>query len=365
MAIDGDSRLFKRGIRSISGQKVPNGLTYGNAPTMAHNCILPDFSLVWIVTLYDYYKQTGDLSLFVEQIPRVKEILSYFKEEAPTINGFIAYDPRYWLFLDWCSIQKEGASTLYNMWYLMALETLTQLYKLAGFEKESEELKVESIKLRNKIEEKLFDEQEGLFADGLDSNGQLSEVHSVHSQTLAIILGLKSKFHDNMLEKRILPYLNGEELNVPLPSAYWSSYVLTVAREKGYTNEALDFIKRMWTPMIPYSTTFETFDMSSEIFTVSHAWSAHPVFHLMNMLGGVIQDEVNWNSIIYKPFFDPQLNYVKIKYPTPHGLIESKWERKADSIEVILKLPQNISAKIEIPGYESEINEMFHYIIKV
>ena len=43
MAFTDDTRLLKRGIRSIAGQSVPNGLTYGHAPTKAHTCILPDF----------------------------------------------------------------------------------------------------------------------------------------------------------------------------------------------------------------------------------------------------------------------------------------------------------------------------------
>src|SRR5690606_3717869 len=39
-----DPRLLRRGIRKIAEQRVPNGLTYGHAPTIAHNCILPDYS---------------------------------------------------------------------------------------------------------------------------------------------------------------------------------------------------------------------------------------------------------------------------------------------------------------------------------
>jgi hypothetical protein len=355
MAIDGDVRLFKRGIRSLAGQKVPNGLTYGHAPTMAHQCILPDFSLVWIITIYDYYRQTGDLSLFVEQLPRIQEVLSYFREEAPKRNGLLSYDPRYWLFLDWSSLAKEGTPTLYNMWYLLALRVLVELFELAGLKRKAFEMLASSEELTASIVEAFFDEEEGLFCDGFDTAGNRRKVHSVHSQTFAVLLGVKEEYHPVMLEKRILPFLRGEALNVPVPSAYWTSYVLTVARMKGFEAEAVDFVRRMWRPMVPFSSCFETFDTKSEIFTVSHAWSAHPVFHLMNLLGGIIQEETNWNSVTFKPYFAPELEFVRIKHPTPHGIIESSWERVGEMVRVQLRLPDGIAAKVRIPGYEGEV----------
>ena len=49
--LNGDTQLFRRGIAQIAAQTLPNGLTYGHAPTMAHECILPDFTLIWLITL--------------------------------------------------------------------------------------------------------------------------------------------------------------------------------------------------------------------------------------------------------------------------------------------------------------------------
>ncbi len=64
--LGGDTRLFRRGIRQIAAQTTPNGLTYGHSPTIAHNCVLPDFTLMWLLTLWDDYWQTGSLETFIE-----------------------------------------------------------------------------------------------------------------------------------------------------------------------------------------------------------------------------------------------------------------------------------------------------------
>jgi len=376
MAMDGDTRLLKRGIRSLAGQKVPNGLTYGHAPTMAHICILPDFSLVWLITIFDYYFQTKDLTLFEEQLPRIREVLSYFRNEAPRLKGLLANDPRYWLFLDWSTIEKAGAPVLYNMWYILALRSFAQLLLLGGKSREAQEATEEALEIQQKLERMAFDPEKGLFIDGLDTAGQRSLKYSVQSQVFAMVLGLKPEYHSTMIEQRVLPFLRGEELDEAIPSAFWTSYVLTIARQKGYCREALNFIRRMWTPMIPLGTTLEVFDSDTPLATkveafvtqrgftsVSHAWSAHPLFHLMNILGGVVQETAGWEQIVFNPYFAPELDRVTVTTPSPHGLIESSWQRQDGGITVRLKLPKGVTARIEIPGHQTVIQEGFEKVI--
>ena len=47
--------------------------------------------------------------------------LSYF-EGVTAPNGLLPYDERYWVFLDWADIFKEGYATVYNLFYFMTLE---------------------------------------------------------------------------------------------------------------------------------------------------------------------------------------------------------------------------------------------------
>ncbi len=371
MAMDGDTRLLKRGIRSLAGQKVPNGLTYGHAPTMAHGCILPDFSLVWVITIFDYYYQTKDLTLFEEQLPRIREVLSYFRNDAPLHKGLLASDSRYWLFLDWSTIEKTGAPTLYNMWYILALRKFAQLLDLGGYSQEAQEAAEEALEIQKRLEQIAFNPEKGLFNDGLDTAGQPLSKYSVQSQVFAILLGLKPEYHSMMMEQRVLPFLRGEPLDEAIPSAYWTSYVLTITRQKGYFKESLDYIRRMWTPMIPLGTTFEVFDTPLAIdafvtgrgFTsVSHAWSAHPLFHLMNILGGVVQEAPGWDTVTFRPYFAPELDYVTVTMPSPHGFIESSWQRQNGRIAVRLKLPKGVTAKVEISGQEAVLQDGFEKI---
>jgi len=125
-----DVCLLRRGIDIMARQEVPNGLTYGHAPTIAHECILPDFSILWAVSLWDYCWQTGDASLFVRYWPRVQRLLSYFCTEGRGANGLLAADRRYWHFLDWADLQRTGTPALLNLWYLYMLQKLEELARV-------------------------------------------------------------------------------------------------------------------------------------------------------------------------------------------------------------------------------------------
>lgn len=93
--LSGDARLFRRGIEQTATQTTADGVTYGHAPTMAHGCVLPDFTLIWMLTLWDYYWQTGSLQPFEQRQSTIRNALRYFDEWTDPGTGLLRYDHRY------------------------------------------------------------------------------------------------------------------------------------------------------------------------------------------------------------------------------------------------------------------------------
>jgi hypothetical protein len=145
-----------------------------------------------------------------------------------------------------------------------------------------------------------------------------------------------------MLEKRLLPYLRGEETFEAMPSSYWATYVLTELAIRGHGAEVAAFIKKHWAKMAEHGTTWETFEpvLGNESF--SHAWSAHPLFHLMQILGGIRQTAPGWKRVTHDPCFVG--DSLECTVPTPLGPIRSSWKRAGNEYEVHLKLPKGITA---------------------
>jgi hypothetical protein len=149
----------------------------------------------------------------------------------------------------------------------------------------------------------------------------------------------------------MLPFIRGENKPKAFPSAYWVTYVFSILTERGYGAEVVSFIKKHWLPMADHGTTWENFHPRRGDESHSHAWSAHPLYHLMQSAGGITQTKPAWREITFRPTFYGDSCQTTI--PTPHGPIVSHWRRKKDQILVELKLPKGILAKVELPGHQA------------
>ncbi len=352
--LDGDARLLARGIRSIAGQPGPGGLTYGHAPTIAYNCILPDFSLTWLLTIRDHWWQTGETTLVREMWPRIQQVLGYFDSaEARHASGLLAYDKRFWLFEDWSTLWKGDVPTFLNLWYLHAIRELAACCTAAGMRTEARELGAKADRHQALALRKLFDRKRGVWTAGL---GAEPGKESVHDQVLGIILGLEPQTHQCLTDTFILPYLRGETLPGPKPSAFWSHYVMQVAGDRGLGADCIAFIRRKWTPMLATGTTWEDFTWGegkgSEHGggTASHAWTSHPSVHLPRILCGIRQLAPAWAEIEIAPQPVAGLDHAEALIPTPRGDISVRWERRDGRIHLEAHIPRQITADVRLGG---------------
>jgi len=344
--LSGDPRLFRRGIAQIARQTTPDGVTYGHAPTMAHECILPDFTLIWFLTLWDYYWQTGSIEPFLTHRETIQKAFAYFRAKTDPITGLVTYDSRYWLFLDWTDLFKDGAPTIYNLWLLIALDKLAQLYRKARQPREAVQLESWAKRLRGALGRLIG--KDGLLRDGIDWKGKIVQETSIHSQTLALSAGLKGIREKVVLDTVLLPYLHGETKPKAVPSAYWITYFFSVLSERGHGAEVIAFIKKHWSPMVDHGTTWENFAPRRADESHSHAWSAHPLYHLMQTAGGIVQDAPAWREISFRPVFHGEFGRTVV--PTPNGPIVSDWRRKKGMIRVSLRMPKGVLARVTLPG---------------
>lgn len=346
--LDGDARLLARGVRSIAGQRALEGLTSGHAPTSSHSCMLPDFALTWILTIWDYYYQTGDISLFVEQFPRVQEVLDYFRQaKLLSKSGLVKHDRRLWYFGDWAPIFKGEVPAFLNLWHLYTLEKVVKMLNIAGMKKEEKAVKAEATAKRALVKNKFFDASKKLVYGGLDEKEKPVKEYSIHDQTISIMLDLLPDCKKNMLEKLILPFVRMKKVDAAEPSPFWITYVFDILTQNGYGKDVIKFIREKWAPMISTGTTWEHYTWEpGEGWSASHAWTAHPSSHFVNIISGIRQAAPAWEKISVEP--DPVDGIAKAEtlIPSFKGDIVSKWEKKGDKISLSLKLPKGVAAEI-------------------
>lgn len=343
--IDPDPRLLRRGISIIARQRTPDGLTFGHAPTMAFNCVLPDFSIVWMLTLYDYWWQTESTEAYKEHIGTVNSILSYFDKAENPETGLISYDPRYWLFLDWTKIQKEGEPALLSLWLLYAYERLDEMCSQSSDSSlmaDALRYRARAKKMRENIEKHLLDSSDGLVRDGILPDGTPNAHKSLQAQVLGKMCNLKGLDFEKAKREIILPYLSGEKETESDPSSYWVVYALKVMIDEGEQKAVYDYIMRKWKPMAEFGSTFEVFKMRHGASSLSHAWSAHPAFLLPQILGGVKQTAPGWRKVSIKPTHIG--DWAKLSFPSPRGDIKVEWKKLPDGkIDQKIDLPKEIT----------------------
>ncbi len=347
--LSGDPRLLRRGIRILAGQPTPDGLTYGHAPTMAHSCILPDFALIWILTLWDDYWQTGETVMLERHHERVSGILDYFRRHTDARTGLINYDPRYWLFLDWTDIQKDGQPALLSLWLLQALQKLRTLLRASSLPDNFEGVPAWERRLAGSIRRHLLD-RDGLVCDGLTARGQRSRKKSLQAQTLAWICNLPGLNRKKALDDILLPWVREDRVTHAPPSSYWCAYPLDLLARQGFGLEVVQFIKRRWAPMADFGSCFENFGprpAGGDMLSHSHAWSAHPLYLLMQTLGGIRQTAPAWREISFEPVMVG--DFAQTVVPTPRGVIKSRWETNGHNHRPTIRLTKPDSIRLARP----------------
>jgi alpha-L-rhamnosidase len=343
--LSNDTRLFERGLRQIATQKTPNGLTYGMAPTSGHGCILPDYSAMWIVTLFAHYWQTGKPSMWLELCGTVDGILNYFEEQIAD-DGLLYFDKRYWLFLDWSpELHKNGASTVLNLIYLWALQSACQMAKVTNDNERLERYVISIERLTAAITRKLYNPETKLLYDGLTFDGEAVTTSSPHVAALAIITDLFPESHEFWLEQILLPLLCGNRTEKLLPSSYFMYYIFEAVKSKGYTREVINCVSRWWGEFVDNdcSTTPENWldKIGKGIESRCHAWSAHPLVQFSEIILGVRQLDSGWSKVSFEPLLTKGQK-ASGSIPTPHGLISVDWDwTEAEAIKNI-QLPSGV-----------------------
>jgi len=236
---------------------------------------------------------------------------------------------------------------------VLALRHLALLCDVAGLDDEAARYVGLVAEHTERIASRYVDPVSGFIRPTINAAGVLEGEPSVHDQTLAMMLDIGKLAHDAMMNEFLLPYLRQEPLPGAVPSAFWSTYVLELAIERGHAEVAIDFIRSRWTPMMGTGTTWEGFEWKETSGgSACHAWTGHPSFHVVNALAGIFQKGAGWTEVLIRPSFLETVDFVSARVPSPAGDIDSEWRRDGGRISGRVSLPAGIRAMLELPGRE-------------
>ena len=250
--------------------------------------------------------------------------------------------------VDWPKTERDGyvftaRNTVVNAFHLRALTLMGKMALALGFVSEAEEF-ASSVQVSHvAFQQALFDAEKGLYRDGIDTDHI-----SLHANLFPLAFGMAPEGDRPAMAE----WLAGRGMRC---SVYAAQYLMDGLFENGAGAQAIELMladnDRSWRHMVESGTTitWEAWDQKYKPNQDwNHAWGAAPANLLPRYVLGAEPLRPGWKTARIRPC-TAGLSHAKGKVPTPHGSILIDW-KDGPSFTLTLKLPQGMSARVELPG---------------
>ncbi|OFX15462.1 MAG: hypothetical protein A2Z18_04880 [Armatimonadetes bacterium RBG_16_58_9] len=333
-----DTKLLAQGLRQISGSQNRDGAVMGLYPAGEEE-LVPDFSFFWIFSILDYYAFSDDAGLVIELYPKVKRLLNWF-ETFEDRDGLLADVPG-WLFIDRGDLEKRGNSTALNCLYCQALRVSSVIAAVAEAAGDVEHYVEKSDRLRVAINKHLYAPKRGLYVE-CRADGKLVERFSRQANILAALFDVPDHYQKSTIHRQLL--------NGPLPplvTSYFASHLLAALYAGDHHEEALDYIRGKWGPMVRdgAGTLWEQFNTEGGL---CHGWAACPTRDLMAEYLG-IKPVLGSHRFSVAPHA-AGLKWANGSINTRTGPLKVDWRTTRDTIIINVDVPDGAKVDIYPPG---------------
>lgn len=318
----GDDRLMRNALLHFDQSRTPAGLTQARYPNSLPQYI-PGFSLWWVAMVHDHMMHRPDPAFVRQFIPGIRGVLAWFERHVDD-TGMLGPMP-WWSFLDWTPAWERGVppgaengnSTSYTFHFAYTLRRAAELEEALGQPAEGLRYRALADRLVAAARARAWDEGRGLFADSPEKKS-----FSQQTNALAILAEAAPPEERAPLMKRVLT-----DKSLIQASYYFRFYVDEALREAGLADRYLERLEP-WREMLRLGLT-TTAETPEPTRSDSHAWSAHPNYHLLATVLGIRPAAPGFARVEIAPALGP-MRRASGKMPHPKGSIEIRLERKGE-----------------------------------
>lgn len=335
-----DTALLAQGLRQLATAQTVDGAIHGVYPPGDME-IAPDFALLWVFSILDYYAFSDDAELVRELYPAVRRLLEWFAQFAGD-SGMLADVPGR-LLIDRADLERRGEVTSLNCFYHQALRIAAVLASVAGADDEAEEYHHTANRLKVAINKLMYVPRRGLYAE-CRIDGKLVEKFSRQTNILAALFEITDQYQKAGILRQLT---NGTlpELGTP----YFASYFLEALYSAERHTEALDYIRRRWGRMIEAGATtlWEDFDADTQ-GALCHGSAVCPTRDLIAEFVGIKPvPGVHRFAVTPHP---ADLKWARATVETKTGLLAVDWRMSRNRLDIEVEVPQGLKVDVYPPG---------------
>ncbi|WDE97690.1 alpha-L-rhamnosidase N-terminal domain-containing protein [Lentisphaera profundi] len=305
------------------------------------DCLLPAWSFLWGMHVWEHYFYSGDKALLEKLWPAVKLNLAG-AEQHKDIHGL--FSGPFWNLLEWAPIDHDNETVLHNsMMLVAALKAAENCAEVLNEHEAKSQYSARRIEL-TKVINSFWNESKNSYPDALlDSTGLASEKTCQHTSMLSIMCGIAST---DIWDKAVNNLLHAPAEMTGIGSPFAMQFMYEALEQAGEQQVLIDSIRTKFQPMIDAgsSTVWEMFagsDFDTRGFPTRshcHAWASSPVYFLNRIVLGLIQIAPGGTAFEISPRLCG-LTHASGATATPQGDLKVHWKRKGVDLIIEVESP--------------------------
>lgn len=309
--------------------------------------VIPSFSFLWGIGVWDTYWQTGDADWLERIFPAVMKNLD---EACRLCTDGGLFSAKAWNFFDWTAIDQNQETVLHNSLLLAgALEAGIRCAEVLKKSAESERLTARRADLKAAIN-LLWDDESGSLPDAILPDGTPSAKTSQHTSFLALLFDV---LPENRREKALENCLHPAPEMAPVGSPN-ALYFLIGAIRASHPAAVMEMVRSFWGRMVAAGSTtaWEMVNQEQSKFPTRshcHGWSSSPAWLLPVHFFDLHQLAPGWSKVSIAPRVEG-ITHASAAVCTPHGLLRLTWRLcVGGKVETSVQAPAGVEVSILPP----------------
>ncbi len=317
----------------ITGCQVPSGW----------DCLLPAWSFLWGISVWEHYWYTGDAKWLRKLWPAV---LKNLQGAFTFIDKNSLFTADFWNFFDWARIDQDHECVLHNSMFLIgAIDAAVQCAATLQKDRFADSLKKKRRELTSAINQ-LWDKKRKCYPDSIHEDGTVSPSASQHTSFLSLLYDIVPA---RSRRDAIRNIVNPPPQTTCVGSPFAMMFLFEAMEKLGMEKEIIQSIQNDYTPMLRLgaTTVWESFArgtlVKNEFPTRSHchAWSSAPVYFLSRIILGLRPTSPGCRDFELSPH-PLNLQFAHGSVATPLGPVSVQWQREGRTMNITCQAPKEI-----------------------
>jgi alpha-L-rhamnosidase len=367
MSTMGDRTMNNRVLHEFldsQDQYWPDGRLNAVYPNVDGARDIPDYTQSYLVWVWDYYMQTGNINFLQENYRRLKKIGDYVYTYRNDTTGLIhrlkGGDGKYEFgIIDWPVSMRYGydmsveSRTVVDVYAYADFDILSKIAGVIGNTADRETYNTKANSIKAAINSLLIN-KDGVYIDGLNRDKTQSMHVSQHANILPLAMGIVPS--KNI--KPVVAEIKDRKMNVGMICLRWLPEGLGQADQGThlvdlYTNTEWDGWAK--TVSLGGTVTWESWCANLNNDSMSHPWGAAGLLGIQQYILGIKPLKPQYEMIQIKPLdFGDKLSFVRGVLPTDKGDISIFWNKNGNGFLMTVTLPDNTESKIYVPLFNSK-----------